>query len=66
MGKSPGKANGNPLQYSCLENSIAFGASGITVGLVAVAEVEAVAVAGAVGLAPELMLEVLVGTGKAP
>ena len=22
MGRSPGKGNGNPLQYSCLENSM--------------------------------------------
>ena len=26
-GKSPGKGNGNPLQYSCLENSMDGGAS---------------------------------------
>ena len=26
LGKSPGEGNGNPLQYSCLENSIAGGA----------------------------------------
>ena len=26
LGKSPGKANGNHLQYSCLENSIDRGA----------------------------------------
>ena len=25
-GRSPGKENGNPLQYSCLENSIDVGA----------------------------------------
>ena len=25
-GKSPGEGNGNPLQYSCLENSIEGGA----------------------------------------
>ena len=26
LGKSPGEGNGNPLQYSCLENSIDRGA----------------------------------------
>ena len=26
LGKSPGKANGNQLQYSCLENSVDRGA----------------------------------------
>ena len=26
LGRSPGKANGNPLQYSCLENSMDRGA----------------------------------------
>jgi len=25
-GRSPGKGNGNPLQYSCLENSVDRGA----------------------------------------
>ena len=26
MGRSPGEGNGNPLQYSCLENSMDKGA----------------------------------------
>ena len=26
LGRSPGKGNGNPLQYSCLENSMGIGA----------------------------------------
>ena len=26
MGRSPGEGNGNPLQYSCLENSMDRGA----------------------------------------
>ena len=26
LGKSPGEGNGNPLQYSCLENSMDGGA----------------------------------------
>ena len=26
LGRSPGKENGNPLQYSCLENSTDIGA----------------------------------------
>ena len=26
LGRSPGEGNGNPLQYSCLENSIDGGA----------------------------------------
>ena len=30
-GKSPGKGNGNPLQYSCLENPMDRGASRATV-----------------------------------
>ena len=30
-GKSPGKGNGNPLQYSCLENPMDRGAWGATV-----------------------------------
>ena len=30
-GKSPGKGNGNPLQYSCLRNPIARGAWQATV-----------------------------------
>ena len=30
-GRSPGKENGNPLQYSCLENSIDIGAWWATV-----------------------------------
>ena len=29
-GKSPGEGNGNPLQYSCLENPIDRGAWGAT------------------------------------
>ena len=31
LGRSPGEANGNPLQYSCLENSIETGAWWATV-----------------------------------
>jgi len=30
-GRSPGESNGNPLQYSCLENSMDRGAWGVTV-----------------------------------
>ena len=30
-GRSPGEGNGNPLQYSCLENSMDRGAWGSTV-----------------------------------
>ena len=26
LGRSPGEGNGNPLQYSCLENSMDWGA----------------------------------------
>ena len=31
LGKSPGEENGNPLQYSCLENPMDRGAWGATV-----------------------------------
>ena len=31
LGGSPGEGNGNPLQYSCLENSMDKGAWGATV-----------------------------------
>ena len=31
LGRSPGEENGNPLQYSCLENPMARGACGATV-----------------------------------
>ena len=31
LGRSPGEGNGNPLQYSCLENSIDEGAWQVTV-----------------------------------
>ena len=31
LGRSPGEGNGNPLQYSCLENSMDRGAWWITV-----------------------------------
>ena len=31
LGKSPGEENGNPLQYSCLENSMDRGAWWATV-----------------------------------
>ena len=31
LGRSPGEGNGNPLQYSCLENSMDRGAWGPTV-----------------------------------
>ena len=31
LGKSPGEENANPLQYSCLENSMDRGAYGTTV-----------------------------------
>ena len=34
-GKSPGEGNGNPLQYSCLENSMDRGAWWVTVHKVA-------------------------------
>ena len=30
-GRSPGEGNGDPLQYSCLENSMYRGAQGVTV-----------------------------------
>ena len=30
LGRSPGEGNGNPLQYSCLENSMERGASWAT------------------------------------
>ena len=31
LGRSPGEGNGNPLQYSCLENPMDGGAWGATV-----------------------------------
>ena len=31
LGRSPGEGNGNPLRYSCLENSIDRGVSQATV-----------------------------------
>ena len=31
LGRSPGEGNGNPLQYSCLENSMDRGAWRVTV-----------------------------------
>ena len=31
LGRSPGEGNGNPLQYSCLENSMDRGAGPVTV-----------------------------------
>ena len=31
-GRSPGRGNGNPFQYSCLENSMDRGAWWVTVG----------------------------------
>ena len=31
LGRSPGEGNGNPLQYSCLENPMGRGASWATV-----------------------------------
>ena len=31
LGRSPGEGNGNPLQYSCLENPMGRGAWGATV-----------------------------------
>ena len=31
LGRSPGEGNGNPLQYSCLENSMKRGAWLVTV-----------------------------------
>ena len=31
LGRSPGEGNGNPLQYSCLENPMEGGASWATV-----------------------------------
>ena len=35
LGRSPGEENGNPLQYSCLENSMGRGAWRATVDGVA-------------------------------
>ena len=35
LGKSPGEENGNPFQYSCLENSMGEGAWRVTVRRVA-------------------------------
>ena len=35
LGRSPGEGNGNPLQYSCLENSMDRGAWWATVQWVA-------------------------------
>ena len=35
LGRSPGGGNGNPLQYSCLENLIGRGAWQITVNSIA-------------------------------
>ena len=35
LGRSPGEGNGNPLQYSCLENSMHIGAWRATVDGVA-------------------------------
>ena len=35
LGRSPGEGNGNPLQYSCLENPMDRGAWGATVNAVA-------------------------------
>ena len=35
LGRSPGEANGNPLQYSCLENPMDKGAQQATVHRVA-------------------------------
>ena len=35
LGSSPGEGHGNPLQYSCLENSMARGAGQATVHRVA-------------------------------
>ena len=35
LGRSPGEGNGNPLQYSCLENPMDGGASWATVHTVA-------------------------------
>ena len=34
LGRSPGEGNGNPLQYSCLENSMDRGVGGATVHVV--------------------------------
>ena len=31
LGRSPGEGNGNPLQYSCLDNFMDGGAWGVTV-----------------------------------
>ena len=38
MGRSPGEGNGNPLQYSCLENPMDRGAWWATVHGVAIAK----------------------------
>ena len=32
LGRSPGKGNGNPLQYSCLENPMDRGVHGVAKG----------------------------------
>ena len=33
LGRSPGKGNGNPLQYSCLENPMVRGLGGYSHGV---------------------------------
>ena len=38
-GRSPGKGNGNPLQYSCLENSMERGAWWATVNGTAMSQI---------------------------
>ena len=38
MGRSPGEGNGNPLKYSCLENSIDKGALQVTITVHGVAK----------------------------
>ena len=40
LGRSPGKGNGNPLQYSCLENAMDRGAWWATVHGVAKSETQ--------------------------
>ena len=38
LGRFPGGGNGNPLQYSCLKNSMDRGAWGITVQKITVSD----------------------------
>ena len=40
LGRSPGEGNGNPLQYSCLENPMDGGARWVTVHGVAKSQIQ--------------------------